>query len=54
MEKQQDSRWQQRFDNYLHALGRLQEEVSLADSRELSEIEKQGQKETIALVLILI
>lgn len=42
MEKQQDSRWQQRFDNYLRALGRLQEAVSLADSRELSELEKQG------------
>ena len=42
MDKQQDSRWQQRFDNYLRALGRLQEAVSLADSRKLSELEKQG------------
>lgn len=42
MEKQQDSRWRQRFNNYLRALERLQEAVSLADSRELSELEKQG------------
>lgn len=42
MEKQQDSRWRQRFNNYLRALGLLQEAVSLADSRELNELEKQG------------
>ena len=42
MEEQQDSRWKQRFDNYQRALGRLQEAVSLAGSRELSELEKQG------------
>ena len=42
MEKQQDSRWRQRFNNYLRALGQLQEAVSLADSRELNELKKQG------------
>ncbi|WP_448217350.1 nucleotidyltransferase substrate binding protein [Endozoicomonas sp. 2B-B] len=42
MEKQQDSRWKQRFDNYQRALGRLQAAVSLSHSRELSELEKQG------------
>lgn len=42
MEKQQDSRWKQRFDNYQRALDLLQEAVSLANHRVLSELEKLG------------
>ena len=38
----QDIRWQQRFDNYKKALVQLEDAVSLAHSRQLSNLEKQG------------
>jgi len=37
-----DIRWQQRFSNYRLALSRLDEGVSLARQRPLSNLEKQG------------
>lgn len=37
-----DIRWQQRFSNYRLALSRLDEGVSLAHQRSLSNLEKQG------------
>jgi len=40
MEK--DIRWQQRFSNYKRALQQLGEAVVLSESRELSNLEKQG------------
>jgi len=40
MEK--DIRWQQRFSNYKKALLQLGEAVTLSESRELSDLEKQG------------
>ncbi len=38
----EDVRWQQRFANYKKALERLSSAVSLANERELSELEEQG------------
>lgn len=38
----QDVRWVQRLDNYKRARSRLSSAVELAQSRELSELEKQG------------
>ena len=37
-----DIRWQQRFSNYKKALQQLGEAVALSQSRELSDLEKQG------------
>jgi len=37
-----DIRWQQRFSNYTKALQQLGEAVALSQSRELSDLEKQG------------
>ena len=37
-----DIRWQQRFSNYKKALQQLGEAVALSESRELSDLEKQG------------
>lgn len=37
-----DIRWQQRFDNYRKALVRLNEVVTLSQTRALSEIEEEG------------
>jgi len=37
-----DVRWKQRFQNYLKALETLTEAVSLAQQRELSNLEQQG------------
>ena len=37
-----DVRWIQRFDNYSKAFKQLTNAVNLANSRELSELEKQG------------
>ena len=37
-----DIRWQQRFSNYKRALQQLGEAVVLSESRELSNLEKQG------------
>ena len=38
----EDIRWQQRFANYLRALGKLAEAVDLARERALSDLEQQG------------
>ena len=38
----QDTRWKQRFDNYLKAFQTLVEAVELARTRELSKLEQQG------------
>ena len=38
----QDIRWKQRFSNYQKALLRLEEAVTLSQTRELSYLEKQG------------
>lgn len=38
----QDSRWQQRFNNYLRALRNLSEAVELTTQRKLSNLEQQG------------
>ena len=38
----QDIRWQQRFQNYQRALGSLGQAVTLAQQRELTDLEKQG------------
>ncbi len=37
-----DIRWKQRFSNYISALKSLEEGVSLAKTRQLSDLEKQG------------
>jgi len=37
-----DIRWKQRFQNYKKALATVKNAVELADSRELSDLEKQG------------
>jgi hypothetical protein len=37
-----DIRWKQRFSNYQFALSRLDEGVTLARQRPLSDLEKQG------------
>ncbi len=37
-----DIRWQQRFENFQRALQALERGVTLADSRELTELEQQG------------
>ncbi|MFZ2288380.1 MAG: nucleotidyltransferase substrate binding protein [Halopseudomonas yangmingensis] len=39
---EQDVRWLQRLANYQRALARLREAVQLANSRPLSDLEKQG------------
>ncbi|MEQ1665429.1 MAG: nucleotidyltransferase substrate binding protein [Bdellovibrionales bacterium] len=39
---QPDIRWKQRFDNFISALGQVQQAVNLSKSRELSDLEKQG------------
>lgn len=38
----EDIRWQQRFENFGRALSRLSDAVTLAKSRPLSDLEKQG------------
>lgn len=38
----EDTRWKQRFDNYVRALHQLTQAVELAQSRPLSDLEKQG------------
>ena len=38
----EDIRWKQRFQNYKKALVTLKNAVALANSRELSDLEKQG------------
>jgi len=38
----EDIRWKQRFQNYAKALASLTSAVQLAESRELSDLEKQG------------
>ena len=38
----EDIRWKQRFQNYKKALVTIKNAVKLADSRELSDLEKQG------------
>lgn len=45
-----DIRWHQRFDNYLSALGNLQEAVDLHESRELTKLEEQGLIKAFELV----
>lgn len=40
--KEQDIRWEQRFENYKKALAKLGEAVQLDSVRKLSELEKQG------------
>jgi len=37
-----DTRWKQRFDNYLRAFETLRRAVELARQRDLSELEQQG------------
>jgi nucleotidyltransferase substrate binding protein (TIGR01987 family) len=37
-----DIRWQQRFNNYTKALGKLTDAIQLTKQRQLSELEKQG------------
>jgi len=37
-----DIRWKQRFQNYKRALATIKSAVELANSRELSDLEKQG------------
>lgn len=37
-----DIRWKQRFNNYIKALQNLRSAVELLESRELSELERQG------------
>ena len=38
----EDTRWKQRFDNYLRAFETLRRAVDLARQRDLSELEQQG------------
>lgn len=40
--KEQDIRWEQRFENYKKALAKLGEAVQLDAERALSELERQG------------
>jgi nucleotidyltransferase substrate binding protein (TIGR01987 family) len=40
--KEQDIRWEQRFENYKKALAKLGEAVELDAERALSELERQG------------
>ena len=40
--EEQDVRWKQRFSNYQKALGQLENAVSLANERALSNLEQQG------------
>jgi nucleotidyltransferase substrate binding protein (TIGR01987 family) len=40
--KEQDIRWEQRFENYKKALSKLGEAVELDAERALSELERQG------------
>jgi nucleotidyltransferase substrate binding protein (TIGR01987 family) len=42
----QDVRWQQRFNNFKFALAQLEQAVLLANSRPLSDLEKQGLIQT--------
>ncbi len=42
MNMQEDIRWKQRFDNYQRALQQLRQAVELSESRDLSDLEKQG------------
>lgn len=42
----QDIRWQQRLENYRNALKQLENAVTLAQEKELSELEKQGLIQT--------
>lgn len=39
---EQDIRWKQRFNNFKKALSQLEEAVTLANTKELSNLEKQG------------
>lgn len=39
---EQDIRWKQRLNNYSKALAKLEEAVTLASKRELSDLETQG------------
>lgn len=38
----EDIRWKQRFSNFVKALSQLEDAVQLAETRELSNLEKQG------------
>ena len=40
--KNQDIRWHQRFENYQKVFNRLRKDAALTESRELSDLEKQG------------
>lgn len=40
--EKQDIRWQQRFENYQKAFKRLRNDAALTETRELSDLEKQG------------
>ncbi len=42
MKKNKDIRWIQRLDNYSRALAQLTNAIELTQTRELSELEKQG------------
>jgi nucleotidyltransferase substrate binding protein (TIGR01987 family) len=42
MDENQDIRWQQRFNSFQQALGRLKEIVNLYKPESLSELEKEG------------
>lgn len=46
----QDIRWQQRLANYSRALVQLTRAVELAQSRPISELEKQGLIQVFAFV----
>ncbi|WP_291368722.1 hypothetical protein [Cyclobacterium sp.] len=39
-------RWKQRFSNYRKAFKQLEEAVGLADTRDLSRLQKQGLKQS--------
>lgn len=38
----ENTRWEQRFENYLKALNQLENAVKLSEERELTDLEKQG------------
>ncbi|WP_373495223.1 nucleotidyltransferase substrate binding protein [Aquiflexum sp.] len=38
----ENTRWEQRFENYLKALFQLENAVKLSEERELTDLEKQG------------
>ena len=40
--KDEDIRWEQRFDNYQRVLKTLQEAIELSEQRELTKLEQQG------------